>query len=503
MNIAIISFQNNTCIIGAKYIHSFLLAANHNSHLILQPHETNSDDSILKFIREQDIQLIGISFMSSEFSRATQFSKKLKETFNYITLVFGGIHATIAPEECLTLGDFAIRGEGEHTLLKLVHSIENKKSYEQIPGLCYKSEDFVQINPAPVLIQNIDTFPFPNHIPQKMFIVHKNKLCVITKKIFDSYSRYNGKFPNIITTRGCPYSCSYCCNSAYQELYGSCYNRVRRRSVESVIAECLEITLQYKGCLSLNIQDDCFLTHDKKWIDDFSVQYKLKINLPLIIRTTPKHITEEKLVALREAKLAIVIIGLQSGSDRVNKDIYKRNITSNEFITATNMVKKVGLCGYYDIILDNPFESEEDVLNTLEIILQIQKPYQFQLYSLCLYQGTEIHKRAKLNKISFNDPKHQDYRMVSKNILNKLIHIVPTTPTPLVRYLIKSKNLKSTKSVINLLYSLNKLIFIPISHLLMVYYAYKCDLLLTIKIIKAITTASFYKIIYSTKIKTS
>ena len=500
MNIAIISFQDNTDIIGAKYIHSFLVAHNHKSHLILQPHsDTRSDNAIFQFIEENNIQLVGISLMSSEFFRASHFAKELKYRFNSIALAFGGIHATIAPGDCLSVSDFAVRGEGEHTFLALIRCLDENKDYHDIPGLCFKKNNTIHTNPLSALEQNIDIFPFPQHLPQNMYVVHQNNLSLMNQKLFNSYSRYNGTFPNIITTRGCPYSCTYCCNSAYKNLYGSCYNRVRKRSVKSVISECTEIIRQNKGCLSLNVQDDCFLSYSKEWIDDFSEQYRNKVRLPFIIRTTPKHIKKEKLAALKRAGLAVVMIGLQSGSDRINKEIYKRNVTSRDFLAATNLVKDVGLSGYYDIILDNPYETEEDILKTLEVILQIRKPFQFQLFSLCLYQGTELHEKAKKDGISFIDPRLDDYGVISSNSLNKLIRMVPSVPAPMVRYFIKNRDNGLVTVVINLFDVLNTVILSPISFLQMMYHAYGSNLHITVKVVKLFSRTAIGKMFKRTE----
>lgn len=485
MNIAIISFQDNTDIIGAKYIHSFLLAHNYESHLILQPNpDIKSDISIFRFIEEHNIQLVGISLMSSEFFRAFHFAKELKCRFNNIPLVLGGIHATIAPDGCLSVGDFAVRGEGEHTFLALIRCLEENKDYHDIPGICFKENGSVHANPLPPLEQNIDIFPFPQHLPQGMYVVHKNNVIQMNLALFNSYSRYNGTLPNIITTRGCPYSCTYCCNSAYKKLYGSNYNRVRKRSFESVISECLEIIRQHKDCLSLNVQDDCFLTYDKKWIEDFSEQYSNKIRLPLIVRTTPRHITREKLAVLKKAGLAIIMIGLQSGSDTINKTIYKRGVTSKQFLDATNLVKDAGLCGYYDIILDNPYESEEDVLETLKVILQIPKPFQLQLFSLCLYQGTELHERAIQDGVSFTDPRIDNNERPSSTTLNKLIHMTPTVPAPVIRYFIRNRNNRLVIAVIILFDFLNTTILQSLSFLRMMHRAYGANLYTTFKIAK-------------------
>lgn len=188
MNIAIISFQDSTDIIGAKYIHSFLHAHDYNSHLILQPHsDAKSDNTIIQFIEEHNIQLVGISIMSSELFRAAHFAEELKSHFKSIPLVFGGIHATIAPDDCLSVGDFAVRGEGEHTFLSLIRCLEENKDFHDIPGICFKKDDTLFTNPLPTLEQTIDIFPFPLHFPKHMYVVHKNNLTLMNRKLFKYY----------------------------------------------------------------------------------------------------------------------------------------------------------------------------------------------------------------------------------------------------------------------------------------------------------------------------
>ena len=431
--------------------------------------------------------------MSGEFFRASHFAKELKCRFNSIPLAFGGIHATIAPDDCLSDGDFAVRGEGEHTFLALIRCLQENNDFHGVPGICFKNDGTLFTNPPPTLEHNIDIFPFPQHLPQHMYVVHKNNLTLMNRKLFNSYSRYNGTFPNITTTRGCPYSCTYCCNSAYKRLYGSQYSRVRKRSVESVISECLEIIQQNKDCLSLNIQDDCFLTYSNEWINDFSEEYRSKIKFPFIVRTTSRHIKYDKLVTLKKVGLVFASMGLQSGSDMVNKELYKRNVTSRDFLAATKLVKDAGLYGYYDIILDNPYETEDDILKTLEIILQIRKPFQFQLFSLCLYKGTELYEKAKKDGISFVDPRLDNYGVLSVNTLNKLICMVPTVPAPIVRYFIRHRNNGLVTVVINLFDFLNKVILKPVSFLKMIHHSYGSNFNITVKLVKAFSKTAIGK----------
>ncbi|MEI8011652.1 MAG: radical SAM protein [Candidatus Omnitrophota bacterium] len=494
MNIAIISFQDNADIIGAKYIHAYLKVNNHKSYLILQSQKDGgTDDLILRFIADNGIQLVGISLMSNEFFRAKQFAEKFKLRFQSMPLVFGGIHATIAPEECLEIGDIVVRGEGEHVFLDLLCCIDEGRDYSGLDGIAVKHGGRIKLNPPRALETDIDRFPFPKHLPQDMYAVHQGAVRLVNEALFKVVSRYNGTFPNIITSRGCPFSCAYCCNSALKGLYG--HYPVRKRSVEAVMAEIIEMAAEHKNCLSLNIQDDCFLTYSEGWISDFSDKYRREVGLPFVIRTSPRHVSREKLVLLKEAGLMMLMMGLQSGSDRVNRDVFKRNITSDDFLSATRIVKSLGLVAYYDIILDTPYETEEDVLKTLDIILQVPKPFQLQLFSLCLYQGTELHERARKDGVAFIDPRKDDYWRLSSTTLNKLIQLSPTVPDFMIKYFIRHRTNVGVRGLIDGVVLFNTLVLTPLSFLGLMHRAYGSNLLTTLRVIRNFFGAALRKML--------
>jgi len=471
VNIALISFQNNTEVIGAKYLHAFLRANGHTSHLILQPDsDCSSDISIFNFIEDNDVQMVGISLMSGEFFRAAKFAKEFKTGFSDIPLVIGGIHATIAPEDCLSVADFAVRGEGEHTLLELIRFIEEKKDFSEIRGICYKKGSDIVVNPPRDLEKNIDIFPFPGHLPDMMYVVHRKSVRRMDMALFKSYSRYSGIFPNIITTRGCPFSCTYCCNSAYKLLYG--HYPVRKRSVSSVIMECLEIVSTHKNCDSINIQDDCFFTYDIDWLAEFARHYKKRIGLPFKVRTTPGHIKKDKLKVLKDAGLVIIMIGMQSGSDRINKEIYRRNVTGEQFLKAASMVRETGIVGLYDVISDNPYETEVEREETLSLALKIPKPFHLKMFSLCFYQGTELNKKAMADGVSFTDPRIDDYGALAPTPLNKILNMVPTYPAALMKFLAARRDNRLAGYIIDILTVLNDRIFQPVLFLCLMHRAY-------------------------------
>lgn len=471
MNIALISFQNNTEVIGAKYLHAFMRSKGHESFLILQPDpDRASDKAIFDFIAESGVGIVGISLMSGEFFRAEKFARSFKERFPDIPVVAGGIHATIAPDECLSFADFAVRGEGEHALLELVEFIDAGKDPSGLAGICYKKEGKTVVNPPRELERNIDVFPFPKHLPEKMYVVHKKSLLPMDIKLFRAYSRYAGIFPNIITTRGCPYCCTYCCNSAYKNLYG--HYPVRKRSVASVITECLEIVSTHRNCDSINIQDDCFFTYDTQWLAEFAMHYKKRIGLPFKVRTTPSHLKPEKLKILKDAGLVIIMIGMQSGSDRVNREVYRRNVTAEQFLKAARMVKDAGIVGLYDVISDNPYETEAEREETLALALQIPKPFHFQMFSLCFYQGTELNAKAKADGVPFPDPRLYDYGELKPTPLNKILNMIPTYPVRLMKFLAAHRGSRLAAVAIGLLTVLNDRIFQPLLFLSLMHRAY-------------------------------
>ena len=419
--------------------------------------------------------------MSHEFFRASKFAERFKSSSDGIPLVLGGIHATVAPEECLTVGDIVVRGEGEHTFLELVQYIEQNKDLTGIPGICLRKGDRMLLNPPRPLEEDLDGFPFPKHIPRDMFIIHEGEALPMDHKLFKMYSRYRGTFLNITTTRGCPFSCAFCCNSAYRKIYKR-YS-VRKRSVESVISECVEGVEENPNLLSVNIQDDCFLANDNDWIRQFSDQYRSRVRLPFFMRTTPKHITREKITVLKKAGLSWVFMGLQSGSERINKEIYKRNVSNEEFSEATSVIKEADICCLYDIVLDNPYETEEDLLQTLELTLSIPKPFQFQLFSLCLYQGTELNRRAIEDGIDFEDPRIKSDVRVSSALFNQLIRMVPIYPRGWVKCLINYRKNSFIIFCIKLCNLLNIWILEPLSFLRLMYRAFDSNLLKTIKFV--------------------
>jgi radical SAM superfamily enzyme YgiQ (UPF0313 family) len=283
---------------------------------------------------------------------------------------------------------------------------------------------------------DLDSLPFQEYLPDYFYGFHKGKIYNFAQnpRLFRRYALYGGACHMMITTRGCPFYCGYCANSYLITVYG---RKVRERSVENCIEELKEVKKD-PYVLYINFEDDCFFAHNRKWIQKFCDEYKKHINLPFIVRAIPTMLDREKLFALKKAGLSMVIMGVQSGSDHVNFNIYERKIRFSSVMKAAEMISESKAVPFYEMIVDNPYETEKDQIETIDSMSKLKKPYIISLAHLTFFPGTPLTERAIKDNIA--DPEAYLYRYmvkIDKTYLNKLLRITPYLPHFFIKYLNK------------------------------------------------------------------
>lgn len=231
-----------------------------------------------------------------------------------------------------------------------------------------------------------------------------------------------------MATRGCPFGCSYCFNNTLNKMYPS-KEIVRKRSVSHLINELIKV--KENNCFEyIKFDDDAFFSNSLKDIQKFCKEYKKRINLPLIISgATPATITKEKLDILANAGLIHIRMGIQTASEDT-KRLYKRSYSNEQIIKAANLIgtlKDKMWPPKYDIILDNPFETDEDLIKTLKFLVKLPVPYHLSIYSLAFYPATELYKKAKkigMIKDEFKDIYQKDYEQCRDSYLNNLFFLL-------------------------------------------------------------------------------
>lgn len=487
MKCLLISLQSNAYVTGLKYIAANVIKSGHDARILLLPGylESRLNPSIIEFIKDYNPDLIGIGLMSIEFYPAKNLTRLLKAEFD-IPIIWGGVHAIINPDECLRYADYICYGEGEKTVVLLLEHLEKngKDIIPEIPNIWVNKDGRIIKNPMAHPETDLDSLPLQEYLPDYLYGFHKDKVYNLSRnpRLFRRYALYGGTCHMMITTRGCPFFCGYCANSYLVNVYG---RKVRERSVENCMEELIRVKKD-PYVLYINFEDDCFFTHSKDWIKRFSEEYKKYIKLPFIVRAIPTMLDEEKLFLLKGAGLCMVVMGIQSGSDRVNFEVFERRIRFTSVMKAAELVSKAKVAGFYEMIVDNPYETEEDEMKTIDSMANLKKPYIISLAHLTFFPGTPLTERAIKDNIA--DPDAYLYRYmikIDKTYLNKLLNITPYMPKTFINYLNipKIRRKRFHILMVNILYFVIKRSIEPAIFLFIMSRALNYNLRLTLRTI--------------------
>jgi anaerobic magnesium-protoporphyrin IX monomethyl ester cyclase len=422
MKIAFIDPTESIVNYGLRVMASYLINNGHKVKLIFLPrkiidNQIDFPDSIyndlLKLLEDSD--LVGISFVSNYLGQAKFLTKKIKERTNKL-VIWGGIHTMAQPDESLEFADMICLGEGEEALLTLLNKMESGDDFTTTPNFWFKKNGNIIKNEVMPLVEDLDKYPLPIHDLKYEYMgdsgrikrITEDDLIKLTAMTGDYFGRKNNYYhPYIIlSSRGCPHHCTFCGNNLWNNLYMGKGKLIRHRSSRHIINELEHIIKQYPFYDFIEFMDDDFLCNKLNIIREFAALYKAKISLPFRCNFSPDSVTEEKISILSDAGMICVEMGLQTASQRINKDIYHRHFDRNKFISAANIINKhKNICSNYDIIFDNPYETYRDVSDTLRFIAKLPMPFRLSTCSLTFFPGSELYLKAKEEKIINNESK--------------------------------------------------------------------------------------------------
>lgn len=230
------------------------------------------------------------------------------------------------------------------------------------------------INNPRKYIRNLDELPFPD---KNLFY---NKIPLLQ----ESYM--------IMTSRGCPFNCTYCSNNMFQKLYSNEINHLRRRSPKNVIKELKWAKTNWNIKL-ISFKDDVF-TASKPWLEEFIPLYKSEINIPFVCWVHPNSMSQEIAQLLKFGGCSQISMGVQSGSERIRKEIFNRYGNNKRILESIKCVKDANIKIALDNIFGAPTEIREDLQKGLYFYKKA-KPDQINTYWLDYYPNTKIIDIAK------------------------------------------------------------------------------------------------------------
>ena len=325
-------------------------------------------DILLSLLRQQEPHLVGISFTSISYGLAQFLTKKIQEEIK-VPVIWGGVDSTISTEENIRYPDMICCGEGEFPVRDLVNAMDQGKDTTCIPSIWVNRGGTIIRNPKMSLHRHLDDYPFPD-------FELEHKTVIINDGIYPSpYPPKSHLYTNfiIMATRGCPFTCTYCCSGHDDVMYpGDKF--LRRRSVENVIAELKYRLRTWPWQIErIEFYDDV-LPVSKKWISEFSPRYATEIALPFFGYTHPNVGDPEVLALLKTAGLNYLIMGIQSGSQRTLKKYYDRRHPKATTIHTVQNILDAGVKVLVDFIGYNPLELEEDNIETLDLVCDLPRP---------------------------------------------------------------------------------------------------------------------------------
>jgi len=414
MKVTLISLDHELFCIGVRTLSECLREAGHKTQLVFMvPRSTDNQkdkfrnvygDDLLLGLCElvADSNLIGFSLMSNQFVQAIQLTEYLKSQGVTIPIVWGGVQPTVEPEECIKHADAICLGEGEGAIVDLLNRMEAGLPYYDTLNWWFNSAKGVVRNQLRPLIQDLDSIPFADFSCNGHFLAVNDRLMELTVERFRGFGgeRFRGDKGSspymLMTSRGCPFSCTYCANAVYKGLYPD-EQLLRWRSEKKIVEELKAIQRALGPISYVYMVDDNFTARPKEKLKTFCELYAREIGIPFYAQVSPLTINEEKVRILFNAGCAHVTMGVETASARV-ANIYNRSREHKVLPAAIALVEKyrsrMDPPPTYQFIIDNPYETIDEMAETLHLAASFPRPWYNPIYSLMLFPGTPLYQKA-------------------------------------------------------------------------------------------------------------
>jgi anaerobic magnesium-protoporphyrin IX monomethyl ester cyclase len=371
-----------------------------------QPTET-----ILNLIREHDVELLGVTVMPGpQMAAAIESCREIRLRYPKVPIVWGGYFPSIYGDATLNASyvDYAVRGQGEHTLLELLEAVRGQRSVETIQGLSYKDVFGLHRHNPERLMKSPDDFPWsPFHrIPVEKYL---------------RPSFFGKRTAAHQASIGCPFRCSFC---GVHAAYG---NRERMESPARTEAILRHLVTNY-GADSVQFYDMNFFLRE-----DHARELAERIT-PLNLRwwcearlDTMSKYSDETFAALRRAGCTMIFFGAESGSDWALKEMQK-DITTAQTLEVARRIRHFDIIPEFSFVIGNPKDPERDTHETLKFIRTLKRINKKS--EIIMYHYTPVPQRTAMygdidSQMAF--PTTPD-EWATKRWMDFTVRIDPNTP---------------------------------------------------------------------------
>lgn len=365
-------WQNESTNLGLAYLASTLKEAGYQTLILDINRYPLSDRKLTQRVLDYSPRVIGISVKTATANSGGYIANLLSPVCPDAVVVAGGPHLTLCAESYMndfTVFDYGIMGEGEKHLLELVDRLSSNTAVEGIDGLVYRVDGRVQINRwCPP--DDLDDLPLPDF------------------ESIEGFEWNDYRYP-ILTSRGCPFQCIYCC---VNKLTGS--RKWRSRSAQNVVDELKHIN-QTRGIRSFEVWDDNFTLNIKRSKEICREIIDRKLNMSWYCHNGIRadRIDKELAILMKQAGCTSVAFGIESGNPETFDSI-KKGEPLTSVIEAVKLVKEVGIKAVGYFIIGLPGDTLAKFIETV----RFQRSLQLDHYTygmLIPYPQTEVWDMVK------------------------------------------------------------------------------------------------------------
>lgn len=356
--------------LGLGYLVAYLESNQFEVDVIDYQAEKISDKELKDKLISKQSKIVGITTSTLTYKPARSILKKVKKELPNCIAIFGGPHVTILDKDTLKETpevDIIVRGEGEKTLLEIARIVSNERNdkISEIRGITFRKQNEITRNFDRAFINNLDELPRPA-------FDHFN---------LDKYTINGKRYLPIITSRGCPFQCTFCLASKM------CGTGFRIRSPEKVIDELEWLRNENKADI-FAFYDDTFTFNMNRAFEICERIKKQGLDLPWDCRTRVDRINPEILLKMREANCQLIHFGIESGSQKM-LNIMKKGTTVEQNAKGIKMAKEAGISVAISVVVGYPGETVELLKETFEFIRRTEPDYVYACQAIP-YPGTEM-----------------------------------------------------------------------------------------------------------------
>ena len=329
---------------------------------------------------------LGLSATTISVTNAARIAGIVKTALPSVVTIVGGAHVSAIPERTLEAFsdiDYGIAGEGEQSLFDLLDRLESGQPIEDVQGLAYRSGDGrVVANPRAPFLDDLDSLPmpawdllpdFPHHFAPTLFSYPQTPVA------------------SLITSRGCPFSCTFCDRSTSGR-------KGRMHSVEYVVEMCRH--LQSLGVRHILFMDDLFTVRKDRVIALCEAFLESGFTFTWSCASHPNLLDLPALKLMKRAGCWQINYGIESGSQRILQ-VVKHEVKIPKMRETLRMTREAGIRAKGYVMLGHPTEGLDSLAETLDFLKTVELDMA-QITKFTPYPGTPayptIHQHGRFEE---------------------------------------------------------------------------------------------------------